>query len=210
MVKGLMRDTGVVDEAGEDRRLRDVRVARGLVDPRVAADVRDEIRGWLEANRGVFRTDRETRPRRIVSQLQGLTKSGILERCETPQLRDLVSSILGSDQPVMHLDWQLLLSFPTNGEWSVPHTTWHLDVHASGDPTLSLVARVFVVLDDFRPRGDGTMLVDGSATLIRRLVQESPNGDAGRSAEVKKRLKRKAGWYETLLSAGGSDRRTSS
>jgi hypothetical protein len=103
----------------------------------------------------------------IVSQLPGLTNSGILERCETPEVRDLVTSILGSDRPVTHLDWQLLLSFPTDGKWSVPHTTWHLDLHASGDPALSQLARVFVVLDDLRPRGGGTMLVDGSAGRSR-------------------------------------------
>jgi hypothetical protein len=141
-----------------------------------------------------------------VSQLQGLTKSGILERCETPQVRDLVTSIVGPVQPVTQPDWQLLLSFPAGGEWSVPHTTWHLDLHASGDPARSQVARVFVVLDALRPRGGGTMLIDGSATLIRRMVQESPNRDAGRSADVKKRLMRTSDWYSALLSAGGSDR----
>ncbi len=92
---GPTRETGAVDELGDDRSLGDVRVARGLVDPRVAADLRDEIWGWLEARWGVVRTDRETWPRGTCpSCFHHL--SGAMEGSDRPPLLPLQDGAGGS------------------------------------------------------------------------------------------------------------------
>jgi len=57
------------------------------------------------------------------------------------------------------------------------------------------------------PRGGSTIAVEGSHELTARMVAASRSGDAGHSADVRKRLQRRHDWFRALFSAGGERER---
>ena len=53
------------------------------------------------------------------------------------------------------------------------------------------------------PRGGATLLVEGSPELVRRMVERSPNQNAGQSADVRRRSSAHSPWFKALTTAGG-------
>jgi ectoine hydroxylase-related dioxygenase (phytanoyl-CoA dioxygenase family) len=96
-----------------------------------------------------------------------------------------------------------LVTFPQPGPWTVPHQLWHFDLPGRGDPNQTHVVRLFGHLTDVEPRGGGTVVVEGSHELVRRLVAASPTNDAGSSAELRRKLIAAHPWFRALCREGG-------
>lgn len=142
------------------------------------------------------------------SGFQIMSKSGAFDALNCSTLNAALDQLLGRDAWQRPKHWGMpLVTFPEASiEWRVPHKQWHLDfaLRHSGDLWPGL--RILAFLAPVAPRGGGTLLIEGSHTLVERMVA-SGNG-AGHSADVRKTLARSSAWLRELwsASAGGVDR----
>lgn len=124
-------------------------------------------------------------------RLPGLKHASALQRLVTPEVRSVVSELLGGRDHVAVPEYpQLLFSLPNADVWEVPGSIWHVDFPRlpSGDlPGVQL----FTFLDTVGPGGGGTLVVAGSHRFVNQ-------GRRIRSKDVKKALKRKAFFAELM------------
>jgi hypothetical protein len=171
-----------------------------------AATIEDRIWAFL-AKRGIDRTDRTTwPPGGLMSGLQGLRQAGAFAPFSNARLFAVVDQLLGAGTWTKpRQEGQALLSFPQPEPWEIPHKVWHFDLPAKGPIDCFHAVRVFGYAATVAPRGGGTLLVEGSPELVRRMVERSPDHNAGQSADVRRRLAARSPWFKALTSAG-SDR----
>jgi hypothetical protein len=156
------------------------------------------------APRGIDRNDPGTWPQGFVGKHQALRRRRVFDAFATPAVAALVDDLLGPGAWSDGAPWgPALVTFPGPGPWTVPHNVWHVDVPARGDPARPGVARLFGYVDDVVPQGGGTVAVEGSHELIRRLVAAAPGHDAGDSARVRRRLASASPWFRALYREGG-------
>lgn len=155
----------------------------------IAADavalMADRLWAFLGSERGFHRDRPATWTTESPYQFQALTRSGAFAAMAAPLVRQAIDHLLGAGMWSEPDYWgQPLVSAPRplQGDWQVPHQTWHLD-HAPGLPRY---ARVFAILEELRPQGGGTAYVRGSHRLVSAL--EEGGSLTLKSAEVKARL----------------------
>lgn len=177
-----------------------VRVPR-LVAAETAASVADRV--WeILARRGIDRGDAATWPVGRASKLQALTQAMVYQPFDDALL-PIADQILGAGRWLRPTGPGPLVSFPAPGPWVLPHKLWHFDLPARGsiDPPIAL--RLIGFVEPVGPRSGGTLVVEGSHELAARMVAASPSGEAGQSADVRRRLRRQHDWFRALFSAGG-------
>jgi hypothetical protein len=141
------------------------------------------------------------------SKLQAVRKQGAFAALDEPLLDAVVEELLGPGRARSVEAWGPLVTFPQPGPWVLPHTTWHLDLPGrAGGPEGIGVARLLGFATDVGPQGGGTLVVEGSHELVRRMVAAAPGFDAGGSAEVRKRLAAAHPWFRVLGRPGDEDR----
>lgn len=174
----------------------------GVVPRATAATMADAVWGVLAA-RGVVRDDPATWPIGMPSKLQAVRKQGVFDAFASPLVDALVDEIIGTDRRVPMASWAPLVTFPQPGPWVLPHQTWHLDLPGrAGGPDGIGVARLLGFATDVGPQGGGTLVVEGSHEVVRRMVAAAPGHDIGGSAAVRKRLQAHP-WFRALSREGG-------
>ncbi len=188
----------------DELRTRGLAYVRGLISPEQAAAIEDRIWTFF-ARRGIDRTDRSTwPPGGLMSHVQGLREAGVFTPFSNDALFAVVDQLLGRDRWTKpRQDGQALISFPQPEPWEVPHKTWHFDLPAKGSVDTFQAVRVFGYATTVEPRGGATLLVEGSPELVRRMVEQSPNQNAGQSSDVRRRLAGRSAWFKALTNAGG-------
>ena len=89
--------------------------------------------------------------------------------------------------------------------WRLPHNVWHLDYQARPNATQIPGLQLFLYLDQVSPRGGGTRVIEGSQRLVDRF--RSGVSQDGRSADLRKKLRRAVPWVEALCTLReGEDR----
>jgi hypothetical protein len=166
-----------------------------------------EDRCWMQLERrGISRSDPSTWPSGFTTKNQGMRHAGLFDPFDTAVTRGIVDDLLGPEAWTAPTSWgQALLSFPQPGPWEVTSRVWHLDFPGRGDPDVLPAARLFGFVVDVGPEGGGTLVVEGSHELVRRMLVE--RGDAGASRDIRKRLAARYGWFRTLLRDGDPDER---
>ena len=173
----------------------------------VARDVADAMadRVWaVLARRGVDRADPSTWLQGFVGQLQPLRQGRVFDGFTTAVTDAFVDELLGAGRWRESEPWgPALVTFPEPEPWVLPHKMWHLDLPGRGDPDQVHVARLFGYVTDVVPQGGGTLVVEGSDEVIRRMVRAAPGHDAGSSADLRRKLIRRHPWFRALCSEGG-------
>ncbi|WP_433160568.1 phytanoyl-CoA dioxygenase family protein [Kribbella sp. CA-247076] len=175
-----------------------LRVA-GAVPPADAEAMCDRIWAHVGAAHGIARSDPATWL--IEERLAGLrTVAGCREfaRIGCPPVRSALDGLMGAwTEPSK---WAtLLVTFPRRDgtSWDVPSTVWHNDFVPFGPRRLRAV-QLFVLLNDIRPRGGGTLVLTGSHHLVCRYADPAADGPHP------KRLRRELGevhpWLRELWS----------
>jgi hypothetical protein len=155
------------------------------------------------AKRGIDRRDRCTWPAGFTGKNQGLRQSGLFNAFATPAMAALVDQLLGPGAWSDTEAWgPALVTFPQPGPWQLPHKNWHFDLPARGDPQQPAAARLFGFIGEVAPRGGGTLVVQGSHELARRLVSSSPGHDAGQSSDLRRKLAATHPWFAALIRPG--------
>jgi hypothetical protein len=182
----------MVDESG-------VAYLRGALPRAEALAIGDRV--WeAYAARGVERDDRSTWPegwRGLQVKLQSLRKSGVFAPFGNDTVSSTITEVLGEGWYELDPWGGPLISFPTPGPWQLPPSGWHSDLPARGAAERPGALRMFGFASAVGPRSGGTLVIEGSHELIRRMVVESPDHDAGKSAVVKRELKRRYPWFRS-------------
>jgi hypothetical protein len=196
----------VLDDAQLDefQRRGIVRVP-SLVPADLTDHMQDAVWRFLSERDGVDRDDRATWPVGGVHKLQMLRAGGLFDDFMGHELAGLVDQLLGPGRwhrGVEAPGVQPLITFPAPGTWELPHKTWHVDLPARGPADRLTALRMLGLVSPVEPRGGGTLVVEGSHELVRRMVEERPEHDAGRSADVRRRLLRSHRWFCELAQPG--------
>ncbi|MCC6615237.1 MAG: phytanoyl-CoA dioxygenase family protein [Anaerolineae bacterium] len=135
---------------------------------------------------------------------QALTRSRAFNAIATPLLENTLDQILGEGAWEKPDYWGApLVTFPGHSpEWQVPKSQWHLDFSPRGRVHPLPGVRVLAFLAPVAPRGGGTLVVQGSHTLVERLVAAGGAG-RGHSTEVRNVLARASAWFRNLWANGG-------
>lgn len=171
-------------------------------DHRTMADMTDKVWADLGKRFGIIREDRNTWTTERPAQYQALVRSGTFRALE-PGFAAIADALLGKgswERP--HLG-QPLVTFPT-GDWSVPHTVWHIDLPPTGSVDNLSTIRIFVLFEPVRPKGGGTCYVEGSHHVIESLAAQSR--EPLRSAAVKDLLATQEPWFAALFAPGEENR----
>ncbi len=172
--------------------------------------MRDRIWDDLEHWGGAHRDDTSTWPETRPKGLNKLARSGAFGSTCSQTVRDATDDLLGPARWERPNPWgALLLTFPANGPWSLPNHSWHLDlpyeVNSEADETPGL--QVFAMLEPLAAKGGATIALSGSHRVVRHLAQDAQLIGRGRSADVRKAVRRAAPGLRDLWSRGpDSDR----
>ena len=160
----------------------------GVADADAVADMLDRTWGFLES-RGIRRDDSTTWPEKV-GKLQPLRNAGVFDAFRGDHVDRIADQLMGVGHwTTLGVRPQALITMPTSEPWHLPHKVWHFDLPARG-PTDRLAAlRLFGLVDDVAPRGGGTLVVEGSHELVRRMVEAAPDHDAGGSSDVRLTLR---------------------
>jgi len=168
---------------------------RGVLARADADAIADQI--WAAyADKGVLRDDRSTWPvAGLEVKLQKLRKSGMFRPFDNATTRGALDELLGHwSEPDA---WGApLISFPGDGPWRMPTKIWHFDHRAEGDPEKPFLMRMFGFVNDVGPEGGGTLIIEGTHELVRRMVAAAPDHKVGSSADVKKLLAKRYDFFQ--------------
>ena len=156
----------------------------------------------FHAKRGVARNEPDTWPVGFSGKNQGLRQSGLFNRFANPVTDAVIDLLLGQGTWSETEAWgPVLVTWPQPGPWQLPHKNWHFDLPAVG-PGQPAAARLFGFISQVEPHGGGTLVVEGSHELVRRLVATAPDTIVP-SCELRKSLNRRYPWFDALNRVGG-------
>ena len=186
-----MLDAGQLDELEQRGHLR----LAGFVGAADVAAMQESVWTFLRS-RGVEPDRPDEWPTKI-DKLQPLRRGRAFDPFLTPGIDALCDQLIGAGH------WtdlggspQALLSLPEPGPWTLPHKLWHFDLPARGPTATWGAVRFLGFIDLVDPHGGGTLVVEGSHRLVRHMV-DATDGDAGQSADIRKRLREHA-WFAAL------------
>lgn len=178
----------------------------GVAD-RVTADGMADRTWALLSRRGIQRGDPSTWPTGGLGQNQGIRHAKVFDAYDGPRTATIVDAVLGAGAWDATEGWgPALITFPQPGPWTLPHRAWHFDLPGRGDPDLPAAVRLFGYATEVGPEGGGTLVVEGSHELVRRMVAASPARDAGSSSRLRKRLVARHPWFRALCTPGDDER----
>ena len=183
---------------------RGLTYVRGAISRDQAAAIEDRMWAFLRSAASIATTARRGHRVDCNRHCRACARQTYSRRLPTNALTSIVDQLLGAGawtQPGN--GGQALVSFPQPGPWEIPHKVWHFDLPARGPIDRLCAVRVFGYAATVEPRGGATLLVEGSHELVRRMIAASATGNAGQSADVRRRLVRRAEWFKALCSAGG-------
>jgi hypothetical protein len=154
---------------------------------------------FLDERDGIRRDDPATWTRPRPRGFQRLEHAGMLAAIGSPAVRSSLDELMGEGCWKEPPRWgQMLVSFPAEGGWWVPHNMWHLDMPAAGSKAARRGVKIFAFLTPVEPRGGATLAVEGSHRVAHFVVDEASSAPALSSAEVRRILKRTQPWFRQL------------
>ena len=195
----------LTDDQWDELRATGVTRVAGAVPPRDIETMTERVWALFE-RRGVRRDDRSTWPTGYASKNQPLRQSGALNLFANEVTHAIIDDLLGAGSWTETEAWgPALVTWPQPGPWQLPRKAWHFDLPGRGDPDCPEAARLFGFVSAVVAQGGGTLVVEGSHELVRRLIARTPDHDAGSSSDLRKMLARQHPWFAALL-RDGSDR----
>ena len=190
------------DAQWDELRTRGVTRVRAAVSPRDVDTMTDRVWALFE-RRGIRHIDRSTWPTGFGTKNQPLRQSGALNLFANDVTTAVIDDLLGTSTWIENEAWgPALVTWPQPGPWQLPRKSWHFDLPGRGDPDCPGAARLFGFLSAVGPQGGGTLVVEGSHELVRRMVAGSSTHDAGQSTDLRKALVRRYPWFAALLREG--------
>ncbi len=164
----------------------------------------DRIWDTLERQHGVRRDARETWHITQATGLQALRRESIFQSIGSADACAALDDLLGTGRWRRPTHWgQFLVSFPTaDGDWTVPHETWHTDSDYLAPRHQLSGTLMFSFLSEVRPHGGGTAVIEGSHRLVSRFVAGQKPDALTPMKKARKAFLRSDPWL-CALTAGG-------
>lgn len=174
----------------------------GAIDADDAAAMAERVWAFLGERDGIRPGEPETwtvpRPRRF----KELQRSGAMSAIGSPGVRRALDEMLGKDAWREPEHWgQMLVSFPGEGRWRLPHSMWHLDMPAAGSKARLRAVQIFALLTPVTSKGGATLAVAGSNRIAQRVVDNARGVPTVDSADVRRILARTEPWFRALWTA---------
>ena len=189
----------------DELRLRGTTRVAEMIDAEAAGAIEDDIWRYLDGRCGAVPDDPSTWPDEI-GKLQALRRERVFDAFRNDRLAAICEQLLGPGWVGDLTHPQALMSFPGPGPWELPHGVWHFDLPARGSTQRLGALRLIGFVNEVEPRGGGTLVVEGSHTLVERLVAET-GGDAGQSKDARRALRSNHPWFATLNERGDPEAR---
>jgi Phytanoyl-CoA dioxygenase (PhyH) len=198
--------------SAEERREFDERgVLRlaGLVDPRRAAALREEVLALVAARR---LAPESPPPGFAVSPSRTARVSNAYGFEEIWGVRafEAIDDLLGAGawHVPEHAGQLLAMTWPQRDtSWALPHRMWHLDYPAPGALTGLPGVQLFLCVDRVESRGGATLVAAGTPRAVDRIRRRAGPEWPGRSADVRRALRAELPWFRELCSLRpGEDR----
>jgi hypothetical protein len=164
-----------------------------------AAAMSERVWRWLERSYGIARADSATWKGIAPTGLQGLKRERVFDAIGSPATCAALDALLGAGRWQKPRDWGgFLVSFPSEGGWSVPSRVWHTDFGFDGPLERPFGALVFSYLSDVPARGGGTLVVEGSHRVIKRFLADHPRAARQKMKNVRLALCASDPWLREL------------
>ena len=141
-----------------------------------ASDELDRVSAvlWRKLEEAGIRKDTPATWRRPKPKgLRRLSKTSVFDALFEGAAQECLDILLGEEGWVRPKHWgQLLLSLPTDEDWFVPNTTWHLDLPQEIGDFSSPGVQIFVYLEDVLPKCGATVVAAGSHRLVGAVFLE--------------------------------------
>jgi ectoine hydroxylase-related dioxygenase (phytanoyl-CoA dioxygenase family) len=175
---------------------------RGAIEPSAAAAMADVVWRAL-GTQGIERVAPATWPSGPVDQPAQQRRDRSFEPFTSATLVAAADELVGVGWSAAGTWGPVLVTFPERGPWALPDRGWHVDLPGRGPVDRLAALRLYGCLTDVGPGGGGTLVVEGSHELVRRLVASSPGHDAGSSAQLRAALAERHRWLRALAEGGG-------
>jgi len=181
----------------------------GAVDPRIAAGLRDEVLALVAARR---LAPESPLPGFAVtpSRTAGVANARGFSETWGPRVLGAIDDLLGAGawHAPKHAGQLLAITYPFRGvTWELPHKMWHLDYAAPGALSGMPGVQLFLCVDHVESRSGATLVAAGTPRIVDRIRRREGPAWPGRSADVRKALRREVPWFGDLCSLRpGEDR----
>ncbi len=173
-----------------------------------AADMEAAVWAFLERKFGAQRDRPETWNAGVATGLQSLKRRRVFEAIGGAATLGAFDDLLGPGRWISPRDWgQFLITFPAggggndgNGEWTVPSRVWHTDFGflPSGDELFGLL--LFSFVSDVPSQAGGTLVVEGSHRLVKRVLGNRPSLKKIRMKQARQAILASDPWLAALSS----------
>jgi hypothetical protein len=173
----------------------------GAIPPADVAAMCDCVWENLERAHQIRRDDPTTWRAQRVANSRALDDSATFEQIGSPAVRGALDDLLGDGTWQSPARWaSLLVTFPeSQGPWTLPHQSWHLDIPASCALSELFGVRFFTLLAKLEPGGGATVVVAGSHRVVQNLAARK-GVQRMHSADARKLLIKGSPWMRELCS----------
>jgi ectoine hydroxylase-related dioxygenase (phytanoyl-CoA dioxygenase family) len=194
------------DQTVEHFRLHGWMRVRKAFDAASAAAMRDVVWDGLEAF-GIRREAPSTWTIERPAKLQRLKNNPAFEAVGSERLLSAIGAILQTRSDEKPKSWgALFIAFPSEGEWGVPASGWHVDAKYTSPLWPSKGVLTHALFGDIPPRSGATQILSGSHRLIHQWFKDNPPPTGARSADMRKLLQRHP-YIRDLHTEGDPDER---
>jgi len=148
--------------------------------PAQATRVQDFL--WVKlAERGILRDDRATwtKPMQFIAENYN---GSPFDECATQRLSDAITDLIGDGRWFAQHEigwwgwWPINFAVGADQVWDVPADEWHFDTPDTGTRADSgeQGALVICLFSEVRPRGGGTLIIEGSHRIVARFFDQTP------------------------------------
>ncbi len=163
---------------------------------------------WEALDRvGIIRDDPATWTKTRPEHLQHLKSHPAFRAIGTERTLASIREVLAGRNLPLPNNWgAFFLHFPTQGDWRVPDSGWHLDGDYAGDLDPPCGVLIHAMLTDVGPRGGGTNVLNASHRLVHKWFRENVPAPGAKSAQLRKSLQHHP-YLKDLCTAGDSAER---
>ena len=154
-----------------------------------AARMRDVVWAGL-ADAGIRRDAPSTWTIERPVKLQKLKDDPAFQAVGSEPLLAAVEAILETRSYEKPKTWgALFIAFPSEGEWEVPCSGWHIDANYRSQLSPPKGVQIHSLFGDILPRSGASQILSGSHRLVHRWFQQHPAPPGARSAEMRTLLR---------------------